>query len=206
VVRVYGTGVTTNESPFLVLEFVPGGTLRDLLEERPGEALPTHHAVQIIGEIGEGLAAAHRVGVVHRDVKPENVLIGQNSAKLVDFGMAKVLGKEAPEITFGSKICGTPQYMPPERAQGRPVTSAADVYSLGVIAYELLTGQLPFNFKSPVEVMTAHITKDPPPMPEVNEELEQVIRSAMLKIPQMRPSAMGFVGALRRTARTAHQG
>ena len=198
VVRIYDTGVAGDDSPYVVMEYIPGGTLRTLLAARGGAALDPTHAVAIISSLAEGLAAAHALQVVHRDVKPENVLVGREGAiKLVDFGMAKVLRRDSPMLTFGSKICGTPQYMAPERARGIPVSGAADVYSLAVIAYELLSGRRPFDSKHPVEVLMAHVSDPPPEMPSVPPELAQVVFRALDKDPDQRPSAAEFARLLR---------
>src|SRR5205814_9646658 len=128
---------------FIVFEFIEGETLKDLVE-REG-SLPPRRAVEIALEVADGLAYAHHNGLVHRDVKPQNVLLTRSGrAKVTDFGIARSLDVEHG-VTQTGTVLGTTNYLSPEQASGRPVTQATDVYSLGVVLYELLAGEVPFH-------------------------------------------------------------
>ena len=197
IVRVYDTGVADDESPYVVMEWVEGQTLRHrLLQER---CPPKSESINILSQIGAALQAAHDHAVVHRDLKPENVILRPDGVvKVVDFGMAKVLRKDAPILTTGLKIFGTPQYMAPERARGKAVSAAADVYALGIIAYEMLTGRRPFDGKQAMDVLLAQVNDDPPPPKELSDKLQLFVLAALAKDPQRRPSAQECVAALER--------
>jgi eukaryotic-like serine/threonine-protein kinase len=204
IVRIYGTGVAEAGNPYVVMEWVDGSDLRRKIERTP--ILPTTDVVHIVEQICAALTEAHAQGVIHRDVKPENVLLCAPrllQVKLVDFGMAKVIGQHSAALTFDNKIFGTPQYMAPERARAKPVGAAADVYSVAVIAYELLTGRRPFDGKQPIAVLTQQITDPPPPM-GVAPEVERAVLCGLAKDAAERPSAAEFarlLGAAMRATR-----
>ncbi len=188
-VEIYESGVAASGSPYLVMELVQGVNLRERLNR---ERLPRRQVRHIIEQLCGALVEAHVAGVVHRDVKPENVVLGgrdEQIVKLVDFGTAKRLDAAAPVLTFDDKILGTPQYMAPERASGRPVGGAADVYAVAVMAYEMLTGRLPFDGTTALQVVTQHLRDQPPPMRGVTAEVEQAVLWGMHKDPRARPSA-----------------
>lgn len=197
IVRVYDTGVANDDSPYFVMEWVEGRTLRHrLLEER---CPPKSESISILRQIGAALQAAHDHAIVHRDLKPENVILRPDGVvKVVDFGMAKVLREDAPILTTGLKIFGTPQYMAPERARGKAVNAAADVYALGIIAYEMLTGRRPFDGKQAMDVLLAQVNDDPPPPKELSDKLQLFVLAALAKDPKRRPSAHECVAALER--------
>jgi eukaryotic-like serine/threonine-protein kinase len=147
------------------MPFVEGDSLRDRLV-REGE-LPVADAVGVLREIAGGLAYAHRHGIVHRDIKPENVLLSEGGALVADFGVAKALraAVEGSGATATGLAIGTPTYMAPEQALGNPsVDHRADLYALGVVAYELLTGQPPFAGRPPQALLAAHATETPEPV------------------------------------------
>jgi serine/threonine-protein kinase len=197
IVKLHGTGVTREGSPYVVMELLDGLSLREVLHERG--LLPHAEVRHILSQVCCALVEAHKAGVVHRDVKPENVLLSghdRRTAKLVDFGTAKRLDPHAPVLTFDNKILGTPHYMAPERAMGRPVGGAADVYAVAVMAYEMLSGRLPFEGKSALQVLTQHIKTPPPPMPGVAREVEQAVSWGLTKDPRHRPSAEQFAERL----------
>jgi eukaryotic-like serine/threonine-protein kinase len=153
---------------YLVLEYIEGRSLSSLLGE--GGALPTVRALAITRQIAEGLAAAHGAGIIHRDLKPENVMLVERDGisdwvKVLDFGIAKVPIEDAQKLTQIGTIFGTPQYMSPEQGQGHAVDHRSDLYALGVIVYEMLSGKLPFVADDMVVIITRHIMELPPPLP-----------------------------------------
>jgi serine/threonine-protein kinase len=197
IVRVLGRGVTRDGSPFVAMEWVDGIDLRTKLDR--ARRLPPADVRDIVGQICSALGDAHEHGVIHRDVKPENVLLlapEHVAVKVVDFGMAKVTTPGAAKLTIDNKIFGTPQYMSPERARGRPVGAASDVYGVAVMTYEMLTGRRPFDAASPVVVLTQHLKAAPPPMQGVGREIEQAVLAGLAKDPAARPSARAFARRL----------
>ena len=150
---------------YYVMPFVEGETLRERLA-REG-VLPVVDVIQLLRDVAEALAYAHRSGIVHRDVKPENILITNSHALIADFGIAKAIsdGLDAPHITAAGVALGTPTYMSPEQAAGdRNIDTRADLYAVGVVGYEMLTGRPPFARSSPYEMLAAHIADDPDPV------------------------------------------
>ncbi|MBL8716280.1 MAG: serine/threonine protein kinase [Myxococcales bacterium] len=189
-------------SLFLAMELVEGQTLASSLpEDRP---LPDARIVELLDQIGDVLAAAHAAGVVHRDLKPENVMVSHDRVKLLDFGLALMVEPGAARLTRTNAIQGTPTYMSPEQCRGRDVGPATDVYALGVMLYELLTGRPPFDGSAALELMTQHAFVDPPPMREVgfrrevHPGLEALARAALAKRAEDRPTIAAFRAELRR--------
>ena len=174
--------------PYIVLEYLPGGTLEDrLASEAP---LPDEETARITGEVASGLAHAHERGLVHRDVKPGNVLFDEEgAAKITDFGIARVL--DAPTLTEAGTLLGTAAYISPEQARGEPATPASDVYSFGVILFRMLTGRLPFEAQSPLELAAMHESAEPPPISSLRSDapptLARVATAALAKPPEARP-------------------
>jgi serine/threonine protein kinase, bacterial len=157
-VGVYDQGIDARH-PFLVMELIEGGTLRELLAERG--PMPPHAIAAVLRPVLGGLAAAHRAGLVHRDVKPENVLISdQGDVKIVDFGLVRAVA--AARITSASVILGTAAYLSPEQVQDGTASPRSDVYAVGIVAYELLTGQPPFSGDSPLSVAYQRLDNDVP--------------------------------------------
>lgn len=182
---------------FLVMELVPGEPLSRMLA-REG-ALPINTALSLLAQTGEALHAAHTAGVIHRDVKPGNLLIlPDGTVKVTDFGIARAV--DSVPLTATGQIIGTAQYMAPEQASGGAATAASDVYSLGVIGYEMLAGVRPFLGDSPVAIAMAHLHQSPPPLPaSVPATLRSVIERALAKSPADRPvDAMAFANEVRR--------
>ena len=198
VASVHGCGFYEQESehglviPFMVMEYVPGANLRQRMP--PEGALPLPYVTEVLKGICAGLAGAHACKVVHRDLKPENVVVGDDPracCKLVDFGMAKVILPGVRMKTL-SGVYGTPQYMAPERALGKSVTTAADVYCAGLIAFELLTGRRPFDDVTQYDVMMRQVYDPTPRMDGVSPALQAVVRQALVKDPDRRPDALTF--------------
>jgi serine/threonine-protein kinase len=188
VVSVYDVG-QEGDLLYHVMHYVDGTDLKRLIE-RNG-ALPWRRAVEIARDVLAGLAPIHDAGIVHRDIKPQNVLIASDgSVKVTDFGVAH-MELDAALTTAGTTV-GTASYMAPEQAQGQSPTPAADVYAVGVMLYEMVTGRLPFNEATSVATMLAHIQQDAAPpvaprgMEAIPEGLELVIRQAMAKRPDAR--------------------
>ncbi len=180
-------------SPFIVLEYISGENLKELLK-RDGP-LPVERALELTIEIASGLAFAHQKGFVHRDVKPQNVLLnGKGEAKVTDFGIARPIEAHEGGQTQTGTVLGTCDYISPEQAQGRHVDAHTDVYSLGIVLYELLVGEVPFTGDNFVAVAMQHINAPPPPVtlkrPEVPRRVEAAIEKALDKDPEARFATM----------------
>jgi hypothetical protein len=194
IVQIFDFG-HQEELYYMVMEFVDGPTLRDELQRRKAldETLPFSEVQRILGEVSQALDYAHDRGIIHRDVKPANILLTpEGQAVLSDFGLAFMI--EGPRQTITGFV-GTPEYMSPEQGQGLAVDGRTDVYSLGVVLYEMLTGRVPFTSKTPMGIVMKHISEPlPPPRsinPRVPESVEQVLLRAMSKEPRDRYSRAG---------------
>ncbi|MCC6792048.1 MAG: Stk1 family PASTA domain-containing Ser/Thr kinase, partial [Thermomicrobiales bacterium] len=184
--------------PYIVMEYIDGQTLREIIDEE-GPFHPDDVAV-LVEQVAAGLDFAHQHGLVHRDVKPQNILVDRHGlAKVVDFGIAKGLSDST--LTETGTSLGTVHYISPEQASGLMATPESDIYSLGVIAYEMLTGQLPFESDSAVGIAMRHLN-DPPPdpaelNPDVPPEAADIVLQALAKNPTRRfPSAGAFARSL----------
>src|SRR5262245_26357097 len=174
--------------PFMITELVEGETLRQRLERGP---LPVGEAVAVATQIASALVAAHARAIVHRDIKPENVMVRPDGyVKVLDFGLAKLVGPAAPATTATiatevGVLLGTPHYMSPEQAEAKPVDERSDVFSLGVILYELATGMRPFTGDSYVSVLSSILRDAPTPIAELNptlpQDLSRIVRRCLAK-------------------------
>jgi serine/threonine-protein kinase len=183
---------------FLVMELMTGEPLSSLINERA--PLPQAEVTEILHQTALALQAAHDAGVVHRDVKPANIVVDpQGYAKLTDFGIARALGEAS--LTQTGEVLGTPHYLAPEQAKGAQAGPLSDVYALAVVGYEMITGQRPFSGESIVATALAHVSQPAPQLSDdVAEPLRTTVMSALAKDPAQRPqSAAEFAEALRLT-------
>jgi serine/threonine-protein kinase len=177
---------------YLVMELVPGESLSALLK-RVGR-LPVERALAFVAQAAAALQAAHDAGVVHRDVKPGNLLVTpDDQVKITDFGIARAVG-DATGLTAAGQVVGTAYYLSPEQARGRKVSPASDVYALGVVAYECLAGRRPFNGGNATIVALAQVRDEPPPLPaDVPEPARVLVARMLAKEPASRPGSAGEV-------------
>ena len=196
IATVYDYG-ETSDLAFLVMELVRGKPLSDLMIEQPD--MQTATKLSILCQAADGLQAAHEAGVVHRDVKPGNLMVREDcTVKVTDFGIARAL--TSASLTDHGQMIGTPSYVSPEQATGEQVTAASDIYSLAVVAYELFAGRPPFERDTPLALALAHVNDPPPPLPDTVPWLvAELIQSALAKDPSLRPpSAAHFAAQIRR--------
>jgi beta-lactam-binding protein with PASTA domain/predicted Ser/Thr protein kinase len=192
IVAVYDTGEANAEFgplPYIVMEYVEGRTLRDIVKtEGP---MSQKRAMEVMADVCAALDFSHRHGIVHRDVKPANVMITKNGAvKVMDFGIARAMHDGQSAMTQTAAVIGTAQYLSPEQARGESVDARSDVYAAGCVLYELITGEPPFTGDSPVAVAYQHVREDPSPPSSVNPavapELDAVVLKALAKGPANR--------------------
>lgn len=186
IVEVYDFG-EHDGLDFLVMEYIEGPTLAAVLAERG--SLEPEQVRSLLVQLASALAKAHASDVVHRDLKPSNVLLTADGiAKLMDFGIATDLA--GPSHTVTGEVFGTTYYISPEQAMGEPVTARSDLYSLGVLGHELITGVKPFDRPTPIATALAHVEQPPPPLPaNVPEDLAEVVNACLAKDPRDRPAS-----------------
>jgi tRNA A-37 threonylcarbamoyl transferase component Bud32 len=179
IVQVYDRGKAEDGASYIAMEYVPGGTLKERIS-RSGPLDPGV-VLSIALQITEALQAAHERGVIHRDIKPHNVLLTPSGdAKVTDFGIARAVS--ATTISQRNMVLGTASYMSPEQAMGEPATPKSDLYSLGVVLYEMLTGELPYAAESPVAVSMKHLNEPLRPPKEVNPRIPQGMNTVVVKL------------------------
>ncbi|MGH3957940.1 serine/threonine protein kinase PknB [Mycobacterium sp.] len=192
IVAVYDTGEAETDAgplPYIVMEYVNGVTLRDIVHtEGP---MPAKRAIEVIADVCQALHFSHQHGIIHRDVKPANIMISTtNAVKVMDFGIARAIADSGNSVTQTAAVIGTAQYLSPEQARGDSVDARSDVYSLGCVLYEILTGEAPFVGDSPVAVAYQHVREDPVPPSQrhddISPELDAVVLKALAKNPENR--------------------
>ena len=207
-INILDFGVAEDGELFIAMEYVDGHDLHHLLSHEWPLSEP--RIIRIVSQVLSALADAHAAGVIHRDLKPENVMVeprrgGESDVvKVLDFGIAKVVdtAEAGPALTRAGFVCGTPEYMSPEQAKGAPLDARSDLYSVGVLLFQLVTRRLPFDADTAVGFATKHLTEPPPPPSRIrpggcSPELERLILQALSKDPAARPqTAEAFLDAL----------
>lgn len=189
IVNIYDVG-EDGGSQYIVMEYVSGPTLKEVIQQKG--CLEPIEAVRIAKEIASALESAHRNNLVHCDIKPHNILVMPDGhIKVTDFGIARAVS--ASTMTYSGSVMGSVHYFSPEQAKGTVITTKSDVYSLGVVLYEMLTGQLPFNGETSVSIALKHLQEEPVPIRQLNPSippvLEAIVQKAMSKAPADRPSS-----------------
>jgi serine/threonine-protein kinase len=214
VCHIIRLGETSSGLVYVVMPFVEGELLCDVTNR--AQQLPLALTVRYIADIAAGLQVAHELGIVHRDLKPENIMIsnspeGSERAIVMDFGLAKErqMSAEIKKLTATGIVLGTPEFMSPEQLRGKPLDSRTDVYSLGLMAYEMLTGKLPFPGRTQQEIMIARLKSEPTPIRAARQDLsfpaavEKVLLKSMEREPAERfQSAPEFAAALAEAAKS----
>ena len=199
IVDIFALGRLSDSRVYCVMEFLSGESLQKRLRRAPG--MTYDEALAVLSQMCDGLEAAHKVRIVHRDLKPENVFLIETArgplVKLLDFGIAKLIGAEKsgrPQTRAGMLI-GTPEYMAPEQCMGQDIDTRTDVYALGIIIFEMFTGRLPFDAKSSLHMISAHVDSEPidPRTLGVPDELAQLILDCLAKAPADRPQTVAKV-------------
>lgn len=193
-IRMFDFGQTAEGRLFMTMEFLDGIGLRQAIQQ--GNFAP-QRVIKILIQCCASLAEAHAIGIIHRDIKPDNVFLlnmpgSPDFVKLLDFSVAKLLQEGDKNSTQAGVVFGTPQYMSPEQGRGLPLDARSDLYALGVLAYEMLTGRVPFNDENPMTVIQMHLRSEVPPMPQqVPYNVQQVVRRALEKDPARRYQSAG---------------
>ena len=183
IVEVYDVGVEDNEH-YIVMEFIEGKTLKQLLKKR--ESLTLTEVIDIMTQLTDGIAHAHESYIIHRDIKPQNIMIEDNGLiKITDFGIAMALN--ATQLTQTNSVMGSVHYLPPEQASGKGATIKSDIYSLGILMYELLTGNVPFKGDNAVEIALKHMKDKIPSIRKQNPAIPQSVENILLKATAKNP-------------------
>jgi tRNA A-37 threonylcarbamoyl transferase component Bud32 len=194
-IRMFDFGQTSDGRLFMSMEFLEGSVLRQAMQQQTPFA--ANRVIKILIQCCASLAEAHSIGIIHRDIKPDNVFLlnmpgSPDFVKLLDFSVAKLLQEGDRMRTQAGVVFGTPQYMSPEQGRGLPLDARSDLYALGVLAFEMLTGRVPFHDDNPMTVLNMHLRSDVPPMPQsVPYSVQQVVRRALEKDPARRYQSAG---------------
>jgi eukaryotic-like serine/threonine-protein kinase len=215
-VTIFDYGRTDDDVYYIAMEYLEGRTLhRAIREEAP---LPEERAAHVARQICRALREAHSLGVIHRDLKPANIYLVEHAdeadfVKVLDFGLVKNVDGNAEELTQAGLFMGSPKYMSPEQIRGDKVDARADIYSLGIVLYEMVTGKVPFDRVNSVNILMAHVNEPPPPLKhycpdiQISGAIEEVIFKCIAKDPNARYSSMDEVlAALKRTGQGAMTG
>jgi eukaryotic-like serine/threonine-protein kinase len=192
-IRMFDFGQTQDGRLFMTMEFLDGMSLRDALQRGP---IAPQRVIKVLIQCCASLAEAHSIGIIHRDIKPDNVFLlnmagSPDFVKLLDFSVAKLLEGDRMKTQAGV-VFGTPQYMSPEQGRGLPLDARSDLYALGILAFEMLTGNVPFNDDNPMTVIQMHLQAAVPPMPDsIPYSVQQVVRRALEKDPARRYQSAG---------------
>jgi serine/threonine protein kinase len=202
VITVYDFGVANSGEPYIVMEYLEGLSLADAIGK--GRVLPVERALNIFDQVCDALEHAHSQGMIHRDLKPANIMLpsdrsGQTEIKVVDFGIAKLVTgtpSESQKLTQTGEIFGSPVYMSPEQCRGEELGPSSDIYAMGIVMYETLTGRVPFMGSNIVETITQHLCASPPPFSQalpglpIPESVEAIVMKCLRKEPSVRYRSM----------------
>ncbi|MER7394382.1 protein kinase [Streptomyces sp. NPDC000151] len=217
IVSVYDSGedeLDGGMTPYIVMEYVSGQPLRSALDADVAQygAMPTEKALKITADVLAALETSHEMGLVHRDIKPGNVMLTKRGVvKVMDFGIARAMQSGVTSMTQTGMVVGTPQYLSPEQALGRGVDARSDLYSVGIMLFELLTGQLPFDADSPLAIAYAHVQEEPPVPSSINRSVppavDALVARALKKNPNERfPTAQTMQDECLRIAQSGQSG
>ncbi|GAA2298371.1 protein kinase [Streptomyces caniferus] len=194
IVSVYDSGEDELDGgmvPYIVMEYVAGQPLRSDLDTDIAQhgAMPTEKALKITADVLAALEVSHEMGLVHRDIKPGNVMLNKRGVvKVMDFGIARAMQSGVTSMTQTGMVVGTPQYLSPEQALGRGVDARSDLYSVGIMLFELLTGQLPFDADSPLAIAYAHVQEEPPAPSSINSSLPPAVDALVARALKKNPN------------------
>jgi serine/threonine-protein kinase len=198
-INIFDIGVTPDGLQFIVMEYFEGQSLHRIIKHQKPPELK--FIATVTGQVCHALDEAHRQGITHRDIKPDNILVSQISGKIhvkvLDFGIAKLLDKSATNLTQTGSVMGTPQYMSPEQCMGDELDCRADIYSVGIMLYEMLCGEVPFTAPTPTAIALQHVQKTPASLlkcPHVTLKIEEVVLRALAKNPNQRQQTAGTLG------------
>lgn len=201
IVQVYGTDITQSQQPYIAMQFINGRSLAEILHKlaEKGQTIPIPDVLLMMRQIADALRVSHEAGIIHRDIKPSNILVRPDRTPvLVDLGIAAV--QTTTRLTHTGNLLGTPHYMSPEQIKGEEVDGRSDIYSLGVIFYEMLSGQPPFNMPSTMAVMHSHVYEEPTPIeqlrPDLPSDIQQLVHICLQKEPGQRLTAVELLHTL----------